>query len=182
MAILLPVRAESALTLPAATPPIPACKRAQGQGLQHHLQPLQCLLVTIHGHHSSQHRGFHLVHKNTNESQFFTLPLTYVCLSAGLWVSFAAWQDENCLIQLSFTWGLHHLQKLSLASHANQRNYCCSIMFFALSQVRGRLETKHSCACFCIPDLGTLSCSLDLRKSVGIFNSFYSAQEDELYL
>lgn len=32
MAILLPVRAESALTLPAATPPIPACKRAHGTG------------------------------------------------------------------------------------------------------------------------------------------------------
>lgn len=64
-----------------------------------------------------------------HKSQLFTRPLMYTLLSAGLWVSFAPWLDGNCLIQLSFTWGLHYFQKLSPASHTNQRNYCCSIMF-----------------------------------------------------
>lgn len=129
MAILLSVRAESALLCLLQSHPFQPARGHEGQGLQHHLQPLQCLLVTIHSHHSSQHRGFHLLHQNRYKSQLFTLPLTYMFLSAGLWVSFASWLDENCLIQLSFTWNLHYLQELSPASHTNQRNYCCSIMF-----------------------------------------------------
>lgn len=129
MATLLSVRAESALLCLLQSHPFQPARGHMGQGLQHHLQPLQCLLVAIHSHHSSQHRGFHLLHKTRQKSQLFTCPLTYMFLSAGLWVSFAPCLGENCLVQLSFTWGLHNFQKLNPASHTNRGNYCCSIMF-----------------------------------------------------
>lgn len=130
MATLLSVRAESALLCLLQSHPFQPAGGHMGQTLQDHLQPLQCLLLTIHGHHSSQHKDFHLLHKNRHESQLFTLPLSYMFLRAGLWVSFAPWLGENCLIQLI----LHGVCTTSKSS------------VLPLIQIRG---TTVAVLCFC---------------------------------
>lgn len=134
MATLLSVGAESALLCLLQSHPFQPARghmgqRTHGTGAA---PPLAAPAVLAGDHPQPPQQpaqGFPLLHKTRHESQLFTLPLTYTLLSAELWVSFAPWLDGNCLIQLSFTWGLHYFQKLSPASHTNQRNYCCSIMF-----------------------------------------------------
>ena len=128
MAILLSVRAESDLLCLLQSHPLQPAAGHVGQGLQHHFQSLQYLLMYIHGHRSSEHRELSLAMQRPIQITAFHSPIDlrvsqcrtrgFICTLAGCKLSHS--------IEFYMGFALHP-QRLSPPSHINQRNYCCNI-------------------------------------------------------
>lgn len=101
IAILLSVRTESDLLCPLQSHPLQPTGGHMEQSLQYCFSSCRTCWYTSTTLASTG--SCHLPCNNPCESWLFTLPLTYVFLSVGLWISFAPWLDANCLIQ----WVLH---------------------------------------------------------------------------
>lgn len=110
-----------------------------GQGLHHHLQPLHCLLVTIHSHHSSQHRGFQCCTNQTQITAFHTPTDVHVtqCRTLGFICTLAGWKLSH---SIEFYVGFALLPKAQSCLSYKSEELLLQHYVFALSQLRDKVS------------------------------------------